>query len=139
MIKKVFADSGFFIAVVNKEDGVHRLALSVLESFFKSGTEFVTTDYVLDEVFTWMRCKIKLPVSEVVRFANSLQVGQMSIVNINKNIFGKAFEMMVRYDDHFFSFTDCVSFAVMKELKIKDAVTTDKHFAEAGFNNLLTK
>ncbi|MBI5754187.1 hypothetical protein HZA40_03540 [Candidatus Peregrinibacteria bacterium] len=41
------------------------------------------------------------------------------------------------FDDQYFSCTDCVSFMVMKDLKIKDALTTDKHFTIAGFNNLL--
>ena len=36
-----------------------------------------------------------------------------------------------------FSFTDCASFVVMKELRLRDALTTDKHFRIAGFNPLL--
>ena len=39
--------------------------------------------------------------------------------------------------DHEFSFTDCVSFVVMKELRLVDALATDKHFCIAGFNPLL--
>jgi predicted nucleic acid-binding protein len=39
--------------------------------------------------------------------------------------------------DHDYSFTDCTSFVVMQELKIRQAVTTDRHFAEAGFEPLL--
>ena len=39
--------------------------------------------------------------------------------------------------DRHYSFTDCTSFVVMRELKIRQAVTTDHHFAGAGFEPLL--
>jgi len=44
-----------------------------------------------------------------------------------------------RYLDQEFSFTDCASFIVMKDLRLSDALATDKHFRIAGFNPLLLK
>ena len=41
-----------------------------------------------------------------------------------------------RHCDHRYSFTDCTSFVLMRELKISDVLTTDEHFREAGFNVL---
>ena len=41
-----------------------------------------------------------------------------------------------RHSDHSYSFTDCTSFVVMRELKISDVLTTDEHFREAGFHVL---
>lgn len=38
-----------------------------------------------------------------------------------------------RWTDKDFSFTDCTSFAVMRELRLKSALTTDGHFRQAGF------
>ena len=38
-----------------------------------------------------------------------------------------------RWRDKDFSFTDCTSFVVMKELRLRRALTTDRHFRDAGF------
>jgi len=48
-------------------------------------------------------------------------------------LFGEAWQLFQRYRDKRYSFTDCVSFAVMKRLKLKTALTFDKHFTQAGF------
>jgi predicted nucleic acid-binding protein len=42
-----------------------------------------------------------------------------------------------KHADHAYSFTDCSSFVVMRELGLQDALTTDRHFREAGFRVLL--
>ena len=51
--------------------------------------------------------------------------------------FAAAQSFVRKHSDHGYSFTDCTSFIVMRELKITDALTTDGHFAEAGFRPLL--
>ena len=52
---------------------------------------------------------------------------------IGPDLFAKAREWMLRYEDQAFSFTDCTSFACMKHLGIREAATTDRHFLTAGF------
>jgi uncharacterized protein len=42
-----------------------------------------------------------------------------------------------KHADHAYSFTDCSSFVLMRELKLSKALTTDRHFREAGFEILL--
>jgi predicted nucleic acid-binding protein len=55
---------------------------------------------------------------------------------IGPDIFTKAKEWMLRYEDQPFSFTDCTSFAFMKHLGIVEVATTDRHFRTAGFSPL---
>jgi predicted nucleic acid-binding protein len=43
-----------------------------------------------------------------------------------------------KHSDHGYSFTDCTSFLVMRELHLTKALTSDGHFAEAGFEALLS-
>ena len=49
----------------------------------------------------------------------------------------RARQFMLKHLDQEFSFADCVSFVVMKELRLTDALATDTHFRIAGFNPLL--
>ena len=51
--------------------------------------------------------------------------------------FAKARGLFAKYSDQGFSFTDCFSFALMRELKIKKALTKDSHFKVMGFEPLL--
>ena len=48
----------------------------------------------------------------------------------------KARNVFFRHRDKNYSFTDCTSFVVMKELKLKQALTTDRHFRQMGFEVL---
>ena len=50
----------------------------------------------------------------------------------------KARAFFFRYRDKEFSFTDCTSFVVMRELKLQEVLTTDHHFSQAGFLTLPT-
>jgi uncharacterized protein len=51
--------------------------------------------------------------------------------------FSAASSFFRRYKDKEWSFTDCVSFVLMRELKVTEAFTTDHHFRQAGFTPLL--
>jgi predicted nucleic acid-binding protein len=48
----------------------------------------------------------------------------------------KARAVFFRQRDKEYSFTDCTSFVVMRELRLKEALTTDRHFRQAGFQLL---
>jgi hypothetical protein len=74
------------------------------------------------------------PSYELFTFTSSsaLRVEWMS-----QNRFEKTREYFLRHKDHGYSFVDCASFVVMNEFKIMEALTTDKHFQEAGFLTVL--
>jgi len=56
---------------------------------------------------------------------------------IGRERFEAARAYFQKHADHGYSFTDCTSFVLMQELRIKDVLTTDRHFIEAGFCPLL--
>jgi predicted nucleic acid-binding protein len=49
----------------------------------------------------------------------------------------RGFDLFSKRPDKEWSLTDCISFVVMQEHGVTDALTTDRHFAQAGFTMLL--
>lgn len=138
MKDRVFLDTGGLIALIIKEEENHLLAFKVFKELDEFGYELFTTDYVLAELVNWLRCRRGYQVTEIFEFLHNLYISDLNVIEVSRDRFGDALILMHKFREHFFSLTDCVSFVVMKELKIKDAFATDKHFSIAGFNNLLT-
>ncbi len=139
MEDKVFLDTGGLITLLNKDQEDHQVALKLFENFISNGFKLYTTSFVLEELVTLVRCREKTPVTEIFKFLHNLYINDLDVIEIGRDRFSNALILMHKFSDHFFSMTDCVSFVVMKEFKIKDAFTTDKHFTIAGFNNLLNE
>jgi predicted nucleic acid-binding protein len=91
----------------------------------------VTTDYVLDETLTLLRSRrgLDAAITFVGKIRNSKSV---RVFWIDESIFEKALEGFRASKRKSWSFTDCTSFALMKELSVAQAFAFDKHFEEAG-------
>lgn len=137
MSQKIYVDTSAFLALLDGDEPNHEKAEKAFKNYATSEFSLCTTDYVLCELFTLLRCRRKVPIEDIMRFIKSIEIANIEIFGITMEVFKDAFYFMKKYDDHYFSMTDCVSFVVMKDLKTKDVLTTDKHFTIAGFNNLL--
>ncbi len=92
----------------------------------------VSTDYVMDETLTLLRIRVGLDSAE--RWWDQVSVsGRLMWEWIDAERAEKARSWFFRWRDKSFSFTDCTSFVVMKERRLKNALTSDRHFVRAGF------
>jgi uncharacterized protein len=131
----LFIDSGGFYALVSDGDP-HDEAAAIMEEARRSRRRAVTTDYIIDETATLLRARgLTKQLKEFFRLTEESQA--LSIEWMTPDRFAAAREFMLKHLDQEFSFTDCASFIVMKELRLTDALATDKHFRIAGFNPLL--
>jgi predicted nucleic acid-binding protein len=101
----------------------------------------VTTDYVLDEVFTRLFARVPHQRAREVSqgIVNAASTGFLRMERIVPERFEAAYRMRLRYRDQpRISFTDFTSFAVMKELRIRNVLTADAHFTKVnlGFRRL---
>lgn len=135
-MKMTFVDTSAFVPLFDDESDLRERVVKALKDASSMGM-LITTDYVLDELFTIVRCRDRLPIPDILKFVDNINISDTEVVGITKELFQEALFMMGKYNDQYFSFTDCVSFTVMKEMGIKDFVGFDRHFATAGFNNLL--
>lgn len=134
MTRNIFVDTGAFIALANAGDQYHEQARECLKSM--AGVQrWVTTNFVLDETYTRIRRKVGPKVA--VDFGGKIRSDRsMKIVTIEKRLEEKAWEIFKRYVDQPFSYTDCTSFALMREQNITDAFAFDKDFRILGFRLL---
>lgn len=134
--RRVFGDTSFFFALVAKRDPAHRPAVAAYEKLLRSGARVVTTDYVVDETLTLTKARIDAPTSLSLldRMERSESI-DFELLTSEKFLASKQY--FRKHSDHGYSFTDCTSFVVMDELEIRTALTTDRHFHEAGFEVLL--
>ncbi|MBI4067710.1 type II toxin-antitoxin system VapC family toxin [Candidatus Gottesmanbacteria bacterium] len=135
---RIFVDAGPLRALVTPKDQWREKTLELMRIIPKQNGILITSDYVLDEAFTGLMSDIRAGYKRVIEF-NKLA--------FNKNIFSIEWINQVRFfqskllflkvsKDKFWSFTDCTSYVVMKEMKIKTVFTFDEHFKEMGFTML---
>ena len=102
----------------------------------RSGRAIVTSDYVVAEAINLAIARRGRPVAERLLDLFERSLG-LRIEWIEANRFATAKAYFRQHADHGYSFTDCSSFVLMRELRISDALTTDRHFVAAGFRSLL--
>jgi len=133
---KVFVDTSGFLALWDATDEHHKRAVLVQAELARKKYRFVTTDYVLDETVTLLLVRHSHAAAR--DFLQTITGTQsLALEWIDPDRFHAAAALFALHDDKEWSFTDCVSFSVMRELTIEDSFTTDRHFGQAGFKLLL--
>lgn len=129
----VFADTSFYIALLDDSDSRHTEA--ICQS--RQAVRLVLTDCILLELGnSFARSKWRSMFSQLVRELRTDALAEL--VPLSPELLDAGLHLYARRDDKEWSLTDCVSFVVMKERGIKEALTTDHHFQQAGFAALLS-
>ena len=136
MAREVFADTSGLYALADHRDPSRPAAERCLAGLVKSGVGLLLTDYIIDEAATLAKARGggygALRLLEIIEQSEAFR-----LIWIGEERFESAKSFFRKHADHGYSFTDCTSFAVMRELGIRDALTSDRHFVEAGFRPLL--
>lgn len=128
---RIFADTGAFIALTDKDDANHNKAVFFYKTMKEKGERFSTSNFVVCETMNYLRAKISHHTAVIFR-DNIIKSGFFEIINVTPLAEDTAFGIFKQYADKGFSFTDCTSFALMKSLKIKKSFAFDKHFEQYG-------
>jgi len=59
------------------------------------------------------------------------------IIGPSEELFSRGLELYRQRPDKEWSLTDCISFVVMRDEQLSEALTGDRHFEQAGFKSLL--
>jgi predicted nucleic acid-binding protein len=96
----------------------------------------VVTDYVIAEAATLAKSRSGAAAASRVLDLVERSAG-VRVEPIDAARFDSTKLYFRKHSDHAYSFTDCSSFVVMRQLQLTQALTTDRHFPEAGFEALL--
>jgi predicted nucleic acid-binding protein len=135
---EAFLDTAFAIALSSSGDDLHRVALALADELETSPTRIVTTRAVLMEIGNALSKQRYRPAA--VELLLSLENDpKIEIVPVSGDLYAQAFKLFSERTDKEWGLVDCVSFVVMRERGITDALTSDDHFRQAGFNALMRK
>ena len=129
---KFFIDSGGFYALINAQSPHHAAAVAYMDMARRAKWKAVTSDYILDETATLFRTRKLFHLAPAL-FDLAEKSTALETVRVDGEMFARAKSFFLKYHDHEFSFTDCTSFVLMKERKLKEALATDDHFRAVGF------
>jgi len=125
----VFADTFALIAWLNPRDSAHLQVAAYLEGF--TG-RLVTTEWVLVELAD----ALSLPEARLIAvdFLKAVRTDPLfDVVGYDPAVYRAGFGLFAARPDKAWSLTDCISFVVMREKGISEALTADRHFEQAGF------
>jgi predicted nucleic acid-binding protein len=132
----IFVDTGAWIAILNRRDQHHQEAATIYNKLQQQQVRLLTTDYIIDETITRLRYDTNhsLAVMFLDRIEFLVETGVLTIVQIDRDLFGEAKGLFRQYDSARLSFTDCTSFVVCKENNIAEAFAFDQHFPLMGID-----
>ena len=132
---KTFIDTHYVVALINQRDQHHAAATEISATYV--GMPLLTTDAVLIEIGNALARTFKGQAVEVLEYFH--RAANIEVVQLTPTLFDAAIALYRAHADKAWGMTDCISFVVMRQAGIQEALTYDRHFTQAGFNALLGK
>ena len=129
----LFADTFYYVALLNRRDAAHERAVAMAQ---RVRVPKITTAWVMTEVADALAAPAQRGL--FVDLLESLTADPtVTFVPATQDLFDRGVNLYARRPDKAWSLTDCISFAVMREHGLTEALTGDHHFEQAGFKALL--
>jgi predicted nucleic acid-binding protein len=137
---KLFVDTWGWLAIEDRKDPRHLSALDAYRDRIAVKGRTLTSDYILAETYTFLFRK--RPFEEAWRFMQAIHASiareSVSLQTVTPRRFLAAVELRRQLmDKPRISFTDLTSFVIMKELQVREVLTGDEHFRQAGLGFFL--
>jgi uncharacterized protein len=131
---RLFLDTAFIQALLNPRDTYHPQAKTLFPRV-RNADEAWITEAILTEVGNALSVYNR---SGAVQFIQQCdRTDNIRIVSVDTQLFSQAVELYQSRPDKAWGLTDCISFVVMRTNNLSDALTTDRHFVQAGFRALM--
>ncbi len=128
----IFVDTGAFLARYSEGDQFHRVAARAWKRLGRSTGALFTSSFVVDETLTLLGRRTTYAFAAAR--AEAIYASRvLTILRPDAADESSAVDLFRKFADQKVSFTDCVSFALMRRHRVKRVFTFDRHFARAGF------
>ena len=136
-MNKVFIDTSGWASFFIERDPYHVEALKLMRQWQQQNRRIVTTNYVLTELIA-LFTRERVQRSTALDYIETIQSADwVEIVHIDESLDTEAWQLLADRLDKQWSLVDAVSFVVMKDRGMTEALATDHHFEQAGFVPLL--
>ncbi len=135
-MKKIFADTFYWVALINLKDQWRERALEVSRTL--TNTSIVTSDEVLTETLNYFAESGEFFRERAVKDVQAILLNQnVEIISCQHERVLEAIDFYGKRLDKGYSLTDCISMLTMKNLDLQKILTHDNHFEQEGFTILL--
>jgi predicted nucleic acid-binding protein len=129
----IFVDTSFWVAARLSRDDHHKDAIALFDGV--SEQRLVTSNHVQGETWTFLRRRDGH--ATAVSFLDMLaRTSLVDVMRVSEDQEAQALRWLRRHDEREYSFVDATSFALMRSLKIRNALAFHGDFAAAGFTEL---
>lgn len=136
---KIFLDTSGLLSVFDRSD-VHHAVCRTFWSGQLPGerNELIISDYILDELTTRVLRAVShdSALGVLGTLLELVERKRLRLIWVDQTYFAQARSIFEQYDDQEFSFTDCTSFAICRDIGIQYAFALDADFATFGLNRL---
>ena len=141
MARVIYVDSGFFIALIDRNDDAHSQAYQLHESKFADSTiGFVTSRDVLNEVLAHFSRSIPESKQSASSLARALLADpNFRVVVFDDDAYLRALDLYENRLDKRYSMVDCIGMTLMRAEDISEVMATDRDFQQEGFANLMVR
>jgi predicted nucleic acid-binding protein len=135
---EIFVDTAGWAQLLGPSEPYQAVAASIYARALQRGSNLVTTNYVITELVALITSPLRVPRRTIISLVGDLKVAShVEIVHVDPTLHEQAWQLLTKRPDKNWSLVDCASFVVMQQRSIQEALTTDHHFEQAGFTNLL--
>lgn len=127
-----FLDTSYVIALEIVNEDNHQVVLQHWQTLAISQPSLVTSTYIFDEIVTFFNSR-NLHYKAVEIGNRLIESPEIELIEIEQKLFNQGWLYFQKYADKSYSLTDCLSFIIMQENHIAQALTLDHHFVQAGF------
>jgi uncharacterized protein len=134
MVQNLFLDTALVQAIYDKHDQYHQKA-TTLSYLLRPPQIIWTTEAVLVEIGNALSAIDRVAASSFIKFCYNSP--NFRVIEVTSQLLEKGLKLYDKYHDKDWGLTDCISFVVMQEQGLMEALTSDQHFVQAGFLALL--